>query len=205
MSRHDFVAITNGCAFVSILFSLFTIPFFAYFKNLQEKILELYILHNSLFTVFVIALVIIALYLIGLSLSGLYAKYKRCNTIGISPWKIILSMPFAFFMLWTPGYLIEEKTKKSNLEIKSQWYSKFNNWVLSSVNNTLFVFLFIVLFKSLVAGVATLVLTTTLFVLYTLWYVKHKSDFIKNINNGYALTAVGINIAIILAVLSQAI
>ena len=53
----------------------------------------------------------------------------------------------------------------------------------------------------MVSGTPTLALSLILLGIYTLWYVKHKTDFIKNINRGYALTAVGINIAIIIVML----
>jgi hypothetical protein len=55
--------------------------------------------------------------------------------------------------------------------------------------------------KSVIAGLPTMILTVALLIIYTLWYVKHKSEFVKTINNGYALTSVGINIAVILAVI----
>ena len=64
-------------------------------------------------------------------------------------------------------------------------------------------FLLLLFFKCVIAGTATLVLSALLLILYVLWYVKHKSDFIKNINKGYALTAVGINLAILIAVVIQ--
>ena len=143
------------------------------------------------------------MYLLGVAISGLYAKYKRCKSMGISPWKIILSMPFTLFMLWTPGYLIKDKTDNSNLQIKCKWYKSFTDWVVSNFNNTLLVFLTLLFFKSLITGTAATILALVLLAIYTLWYIKHKSDFIKNINRGYTLTAVGINIAIILTIISQ--
>ena len=203
MYRNDFIAIVNGSAIISFIFSMITIPMLTYYGNSHEQILWAYLKHPILFKTGVVLFAVLALYLLGLAISCVYAKYKRCKDMGITPWKIFLSMPFAFFMLWTPGYLIEEKTKKSNLEIKSKWYTNFNNWVLSNFNNVVFVFLFIALCRSLIAGVSTTILSIILLIIYTLWYVKHKSDFIKNINNGYALTAVGINIAIIAAIVIQ--
>ena len=145
----------------------------------------------------------VSIYLLGVSISGIYAKYKRAITLGTSPWKVILSMPFAFLLMWAPGYLIKDKEIKSETEIKSVWYNKLNKLVLSNFSNTLFAFLLLIFFKSLIAGTTTLVLTTILLIIYALWYTKHKSDFIKNINNGYALTAVGINLIILLAVVIQ--
>ena len=201
--RNDFIAIVNGCAFVSILLSLITAPYFLYLDYLHNKMEFVRATHPILFNTTAIFVIILALYLVGLTLSSIYAKYKRCTTMGVSPWKVILSMPFTFFMLWTPGYLIEEKTKKSDLQIKSTWYTKFHKWVLANIHNTLCVFLFIVLFRSAIAGIATIVLTVALLVIYTLWYKKHKSDFIQNINKGYALTAICLNIAIIISLLLQ--
>lgn len=201
MYRNDFVAIVNGGAFISIIFSLL-ILFVPHGPDAQTQALWLYATHPAIVITGMTALIFSGLYLSGIAISGIYAKYKRCREMGISPWKIILSMPFAFFMLWTPGYLLAEKSNKSNLQIKSAWYSKLNKWILNDFNNTLLVFLLILLFKTSFAGVSTMLLTLSLLVIYTLWYIKHKSDFVKNINNGYALTAVGINIAIIMAVLS---
>ncbi len=202
MYRNDFVAIVNGSAFISILFSLL-ILFIPNVPDIKTKVLWLYVLHPTVFTVSIIVITLVMLYLIGVAISGIYAKYKRCVEMGITPWKVILSMPFSFLMLWTPGYLIAEKSKKSNLLIKSPWYSKLNKWVLRNFNNTLLIFLLILLFKTSFSGTPAFILTLSLLVIYTLWYVKHKSDFVKNINNGYALTAVGINIAIVIAVLLQ--
>ena len=200
MNQSDFVAITNGAGIVSIIASLIAILIVGgYGKNIQRDMMILYVSHPTMFYI----LMLTSLYLIGLAISGIYAKYKRATTLGISPWHVILSMPFAFLLIWTPGYLIKDKEIKSGLEIKSHWYSKLNKWVLSNFGNTLFAFLLLIFLKSLIAGTAPLVLAIISLIIYVLWYTKHKSDFIKNINQGYALTAVGINIAILLAVIIQ--
>lgn len=202
MCRSDFIAITNGTSIISILSSIAAISVFGLYGHIfQRKMMTLYLLHPVLFGIIFLAITLFSLYILGVAISGLYAKYQRARTMGISPWKIILSMPFSFLMIWAPGYLIEDKNKKTNLIIKSKWYARFNNWVISNFSNMLFVFLFLLLAKSVIAGFPTLMLTLALLVIYTLWYVKHKSDFVKNINNGYALTSVGINLAILAAVI----
>ncbi len=202
MPRTDFIAITNGASLISIISSVIAISAIGFYgANIQQKMMMMYLLHQTTFGLIMISVILLSLYVLGVAISGIYAKYKRITTIGISPWKAILSMPFAFLMLWTPGYLIEEKGKKSNLLIKSKWYTRFNNWVISNFSNTLFVFLFLLFAKSIIAGLSTSILTVALLIVYILWYVKHKSDFIKNINDGYAMTSVGINIAVLLAVL----
>lgn len=205
MNQNDFVAITNGASIISIITSLASILFIGvYGTQIKQDIMRMYFLHRGLFACLLILFTLIALYLIGLTICNIYAKYKRATTIGISPWRVILSMPFGFLLMWTPGYLIKDKVK-NNMEIKSQWFSRFNKLVLSNSFNTLYTFLFFVLCKGIIAGLSTFILTCSLLIIYALWYIKHKSDFVKNINNGYALSAVGINVAILLAVLIQAL
>ncbi len=202
MPQKDFIAITNGTSIISLASSLVVISIYEIFAGtLRQKMMMMYLLHPVMLNIILGFVIACALYILGVAVSGIYAKYKRATTIGITPWKVILSMPFAFLLMWTPGYLIEEKGKKSNLLIKSKWYTRFNNWVMANFSNLLFTFLFLLLAKTIIAGTATLILTIALLIIYTLWYVKHKSDFIKNIDKGYALTAVGINIAIILAMI----
>ena len=120
MPRNDLIAIANGASIISIAFSFITLSAFGVYEgSLRQNMMMMYLLHPTIFTIIVLSISLITLYLIGLAISGIYAKYKRATTLGISPWKVILSMPFAFLMMWTPGYLIEDKTKKSNLVIKS--------------------------------------------------------------------------------------
>lgn len=206
MLRADLIAITNGASLISIVSSIvvmLTIELLGH--NIKNLIMSSYFQNQTIFMISFLILILFSLYVLGVAISCIYAKYKRVTTMGVNPWKAILSMPFAFLMLWTPGYLIEEKGKKSNLLIKSKWYTRFNNWVLSNFSNVLFVFLFLLFAKSVISGLPTLILTIALLVLYTLWYVKHKTDFVKNIDGGYALTSVGINIAILIAVIISSI
>jgi hypothetical protein len=59
--------------------------------------------------------------------------------------------------------------------------------------------------KSLGAGITTMIFSALLLVIYALWVTKYKSNFVKNINDGYAMTVVGINIAVLLAVIATQI
>lgn len=204
LSQSDFVAISNGASFIAILATMIALMSTGVTDySLQYKLMKLYVLHPTTFFIIVTFSILSSLYLLGLAISGIYAKYKRATTLGVSPWKVILSMPFAFLMLWTPGYLIKDKETKSNLEIKANWYSRFNKWVVAGFGNTLFVFLVLLVTKGVITGLPALTLSALLLIIYALWYTQHKSDFIKNINGGYALTAVGINIAILIAIIVQ--
>ena len=204
MNQSDFVAIANGATIISVIPSFIAVLMAGFYSySLQRDMMALYMWHPAAFSILLALAVFISIYLIGVSISGIYAKYKRATTLGVSPWKVILSMPFAFLLMWTPGYLIKDKDTKSGLEIKSAWYAKFNKWVLSNFSNTLFVFLFLLFCKGLMTGVTTLILSALLLAVYALWFTKHKSDFVKNINDGYAITAIGINLAILIAIIIQ--
>ena len=202
LNQNDFVAITNGASIISLSASVFVLLFIGISGlGTGTKLMMLYLTKPVILGILFLLLTLLALYLAGLAICGIYAKYKRATTIGISKWRVILSMPFGFLLTWTPGYLIQAQNTKTTLEIKCKWYTKFNKWVMANLSNTLFVFLFFLLFKGIIAGLPTLILYSSLLLIYGLWYAKHKSDFIKNINNGYALTAIGINFAILLAFL----
>lgn len=204
MSQYDFVAITNGASLISIIASFFAILGVIFVPDtLQFRMSMLYMLHShtKLFFCLTVLLILFSFYLVGVAISGIYAKYLRATTLGISKWKVILSLPFTFLLMWTPGYLLKGKDIKPTLEIKCNWYTKFNKWVLSNSGNILLMFLLLLFCKTAVSGLPTFALSAILLIIYILWYTKHKSDFIKNINNGYALAAVGINITIVLAII----
>ena len=196
LNQNDFVAVTNGVSITSVFAGLVAVLLYGVGTKIPFSAT-----YGVIFVLFIL-LTLFALYLLGLAICGIYAKYKRATTIGISKWRVILSMPFGFLLMWTPGYLIKAQNTKPTLEIKCKWYTKFNKWVMASFANTLFAFLFFLLCKGLFAGTPTLLLYLPLLTIYGIWYlVKKKSNFIKDINNGYALTAIGINIAILVAIL----
>ena len=202
VNQNDFIAITNGATLISVITSFISMLIVGlYGKSFAPDLMLFYLSHKTLFLVLFVILGLFSLYLVGVAICNIYAKYKRAESLGVSPWKIILSMPFAFLLMWTPGYLIKGKDIKGNLQIKSSWYNNLNKWVQTGYSNILFTFLILILCKGIIAGMPTFILSLALLVIYVLWYLKHKSDFIKNINNGYAMTAVGINIAILIAVI----
>lgn len=202
MYRRDFVAITNACCFITVLIPLITFTLLANnLYMLKYNFMMVYLLHPVLVWVALISLALLYLYVFGVAISSVYAKYKRALKIGISKWRIILSMPFAFLLMWAPGYLISEKKDESNLEINTRWFNKFNKWVLSDSTNAIVVFLALVLLRNTFSGLPALLLTLFLLAVYALWNLRYKTKFIKDINRGYALTAIGINFISIIFVI----
>ena len=204
MYRGDFIAITNACSLLAVGIPTLTILLVGNNINaLKQKLFFMYMTNSNMLWIVFLCTALLYLYVFGIILSGIYAKYKRATEIGISKWKVICSFPFAFLLMWTPGYLINDKQNGSNLTIKTRWYSKFNKWIIANSQNTLLAFLIIVFLTNMFSGLESLLLTTFLLVIYVLWHVKHKKDFLKNINNGYALSAVSINLTIIFILLVQ--
>lgn len=201
MYRSDFIAITNACCFITVFIPLITFSVLANkLPMLRYNFMMIYLLHPVLIWVALISLALLYLYVFGVAISSVYAKYKRALKLGLSKWHIILSMPFAFLLMWTPGYLIPEKKDESKLQIQTKWFNKFNKWVLSDTSNAILVFLVLVLLRNSFSGLPALLLTLFLLVVYTLWNVKYKTNLLKDIDHGYALTAIGINIISIICV-----
>ena len=162
------------------------------------KMMQMYVHQPVTFWVLVTFCIFVYLYIAGMVVSGLYAKYKRAVTLGISKWKIILSWPFGFLLTWAPGYFAKGKNTKTNLQIKSNLYNRFNKWTLATYSNTLFVFLFLLLFTKVIVGVPALILTVILLLFYGIWKLKFKENLLKVLNRGYAESAVAINIIMLL-------
>ena len=203
MHRNDFIAITNGANIITIAISTIFVLIAGFNAEFfQNKINMLMVSNPVLFWTLGLLAVMVSLYLTGLIVSNTYAKYKRAREMGISPWNIILSMPFAFLLIWTPGYLIPESKQKSNLEINNASYKKFNNWVVNNVKNTTLVFFVFLLLGNMYTGASTWIWTAILLIIYSLWILRYKNNFTKNINKGYALMCVGINLAVILAMIT---
>lgn len=194
ISQKDFVALTNGYRIAIILtfFILFGESTFAHRLLIAPST-------PLLIIIFVLIENFISMFFLGTGLSSLCVKYRRARLMGLSPWKIILTMPFTFIMLWMPGYLLEDKTTKSNIQINSNWYSKFNKWTTKNSVNTTFVFLFLILLPNvlLTRNVATLVFPLVLFLTFSLWNKTSKPDFKTNMNHSYAWLAVIVNIIMV--------
>lgn len=210
ISHSDFVALINGYKFTSIIFlGLLGITKLLLTKYTPAHVLissvdstpaaNAHVISDTLFNVIEIAWFILAVYLLGLCISSIYVKYKRAKDMGISGWKVVLSMPFTFMMAWMPGYLTSDK-KTSNIIIQSNWYSRFNKWVVSNFNNTLFMFLVLFVFSTLFVSIdiSTILFPLMMFAIYMLWKTLAKESFSRQINRGYIWTAMIVNISMVI-------
>lgn len=211
INHGNFVAMTNGYKLLSL--TLFGVwmgltmlmnrckPSDIVISSVSAEINKTYlVIPRTLFSMIEIVWFVVAVYLLGLWISSIYVKYKRAKDMGLSGWKVILSMPFTFIMSWMPGYLTSDK-KQSNLTINSKWYNIFNKWVISKPNTTLFVFLVLFVLTNLFisTNLATVLFPLMLFAIYMLWKTITKDTFSKHINRGYIWTAIVINLLMVMS------
>lgn len=194
MPQKDFVALTNGYRITIIVtfFILFGESTFAH-RSLIATSSPLFII------IFEIIENFIAMFFLGTGLSSFCVKYRRARLMGLSPWQIILTLPFTFIMSWMPGYLIEEKSTKSNIQINSNWYSRFTKWTTENSVNTTFVFLFLILLSNVLItrNAATLLFPLILFLIFSMWNSTSKPNFKMNMKRGYTWLAIIINIILV--------
>lgn len=202
MPHTDFIAIMNGYKIISLLiFGIWLWLALWVSRDIRLATTDV-TSHVSVTLSVVIKTVwfILGGYLLGLWISGIYAKYKRAKEIGFDTWKIILTMPFCFMMTWMPGYLVTDKKQQSNITIKSKWYKKFTDWVLSNNYRTLFVFLVFFVFANVIFSqtVQLVIFTLILFLIYMFWKSVAKENFSKQMNVGYIWTGIILNISMLI-------
>lgn len=201
LDRKSFVAINNAqIFFTSAAFIISTLIIVA---NAEKIMLKLMLMptHSSMaFIAIIVVAALFYLYLCGLFIANLYVKFRRCRSLGISPWKIICTMPLGFGLLWIPGYILPEKTKnKPILSIKTKWYNKFTDWVLSGSINTIIVFIALVAFSGFFFGFNSILLTLFLAVIFAIWLnIYGKEKFNQSLPKKYATFAIIINIILII-------
>jgi len=202
ISQKDFVALVNGYR-ITVLATLFI--FFGY-NALTGYLFSSFwffkmppVMTRILFESLGVIQAFIPMFILGTVLSSIFVKYRRAKIMGLTPWKIILTMPFAFIMAWMPGYLIADKSTKSDLQIKSNWYSKFNTWATATSVNTTFVFLFLILLSNilLTRQSASLLFPLVLFLVFSLWNSTSKPNFKATMNRGYVWLAIIINLIMV--------
>ncbi len=211
ISQKDFVAIVNGyriTAVLTVLFLLisgafmnFLVPSDVFVPNIAPELLKKSLAGRLLVSRFVfdmltILRITISMYVLGIIISNICVKYKRARVMGFSPWKIILSMPFTFIMIWMPGYLTNETNHTSNLQIQSKWYTKFNNWTLKTQSNTYFMFIFLIIFSNILFtnDLATFLFPLSLLLIYAIWKQSKQHEFKKQMHKSYAFIAIATNL-----------
>lgn len=143
------------------------------------------------------------LYLIGIFVTSLYAKYSRCREMGISAWKIILSMPFGFSLLWTPGYLLKDQNKSTPaVSIHSKWYSKITEKIINNQLYTVFSFIIMVVYSGFFYGFNASFITLASVLIFAIWFkISGLSSFRQQQKKLYSYTSIILNILVLIGII----
>lgn len=201
MDRRGFIALNNAQTFIATtVFWLSALIIATYQTQITNKLLWMATMQSGMFFTIFVLVGVFYMYLFGVSLTNLYTKYQRCREMGISPWKIILSMPFGFGLLWTPGYLLDDGNKNnSSVTISARWYERLTNWIMSNPIYTTLAFALIVIYSGFFAGFNAALLTLASAVVFAIWLrIAGLSGFRGAQNRTYAYVAIVVNIAIII-------
>lgn len=201
MDRRGFIALTNAQTLIATtIFWASAIIIATYQAQITNKLLWMATMQSGMFFTIFVLVGVFYMYLFGVSLTNLYTKYQRCREMGISPWKIILSMPFGFGLLWTPGYLLDDGNKNnSSVTISARWYERLTNWIMSNPIYTTLAFALIVIYSGFFAGFNAALLTLASAVVFAIWLrIAGLSGFRGAQNRTYAYVAIVVNIAIII-------
>ena len=201
MDRRGFIALNNAQTLIATtIFWASAIIIATYQAQITNKLLWMATMQRGMFFTIFVLVGVFYMYLFGVSLTNLYTKYQRCREMGISPWKIILSMPFGFGLLWTPGYLLDDGNKNnSSVTISARWYERLTNWIMSNPIYTTLAFALIVIYSGFFAGFNAALLTLASAVVFAIWLrIAGLSGFRGAQNRTYAYVAIVVNIAIII-------
>lgn len=201
MDRRGFIALNNAQTLIATtIFWASAIIIATYQAQITNKLLWMATMQSGMFFTIFVLVGVFYMYLFGVSLTNLYTKYQRCREMGISPWKIILSMPFGFGLLWTPGYLLDDGNKNnSSVTISARWYERLTNWIMSNPIYTTLAFALIVIYSGFFAGFNAALLTLASAVVFAIWLrIAGLSGFRGAQNRTYAYVAIVVNIAIII-------
>ena len=206
LDRYSFVAITNLQSIIFGIFSIMMTIVLYNSANIQTWIISQLQSGTNITTLAIISatVFILSLYIFATMVINLVIKFARIKSMNIPTWKIFLSIPFGFTMLWIPGYFLPENNERNKLiSIKSNRYEKFNKWIISTPINVAIAFVIFRLLNLGFSGPASLLLTLSFALIFALWKKQiGTKQFENNIGKHYATSAVIINIAILIYMLS---
>ncbi len=204
LDRHSFVAINNAqIGVVSLVFIISTLLIITNANKIMMHLLWMETHAGATFIAVMITAALFYLYMTGIYIANLYAKYRRVRTLGVPMWRTICTAPFGFAMLWIPGYILPEANEKSPvLTVRAKWYSRLTDWILSTPVRSGAALTVVLLLSGFFFGFNALLLTLALGLVFAIWALRTGPKTLRtNISGAYTYTAIGINIAVWIAVI----
>ncbi|MCQ2599138.1 MAG: hypothetical protein MJ187_02030 [Alphaproteobacteria bacterium] len=179
-NQYQFVGLCNAITFVGGGFLILSAMVSAITQQISQTVAIIGIVIFSL----------LALYAVGLSLCDFYIKFRRIRSFNIPTWKILCTWPFAYSMMWIPGYMTSDKNNKSDIT-KNNWYAKFTRHI---IGDKLALIAVLLLSFGLSLDFWTVLIQGTILIG---WYLIRREKFKSDFSGKFALCAVIVNFAMI--------
>lgn len=203
LDRRSFVAVGNGLTMAGfgtlMLMSAFVLA------NMQRIMFYMTWLQSAstlLFFIVATAVSTIYMYLIGLVITNTYATYRRAIGMGIARWKVLLSLPFVFTLLWLPGFFLNDEKAKPVVPVRAEWYSDFTDWVVAQPLGAIGMWAFTIFIISFFVDIHSACLMLLCGAYFGIWaLVMGAQKLRKNIGGLYSSVAVVINLALVVSII----
>lgn len=197
LDRRGFIALNTAQTITaSIAFLVAGLFFVLNANSLMNGLWVMRIQHSPSFLILAILVSLFYMYLAGIFVGNIYAKYLRARAMGVSPWKIIFSMPFGLSMLWIAGYAVPEKASKTAvINIRAKWYGRLTDWIGVRMTNTVLVLAVLIAVGGFFFGTSHMLITIAMGLVFAGWLRMAGNDsFRKSISGMYSTVAVVLNI-----------
>ena len=130
----------------------------------------------------------------------LQATYRRARAMGVPRWKAIMTIPFTLSVFWFPGYMItDDKEAKPVVEIKSNWFSKWTDWVVAKPMNAIIMLIIFLGLALLGSGWLVAAITAGIYGLCAIWaWVVAPQNFRKNVGGVFSTVLGALNMSAII-------
>ena len=202
LDRRSFVAV-NTALTLSLDVAILMLPVLLGAAN-PSWIMQKFMLFasHSITTLMIVmsTLMFISLYVIGLALAAFYARYRRIRAMGVTMWRAVLTLPFGFFMLWMPGYVLpDDKPTTQVIATRPGIFTRILDWIVARPLNTAIVFVVQFGLLGLILGAYNAILSITLMAIFALWVAVRGVDKTRqDVTGKYGTLAIVINIASII-------
>ncbi len=203
LDRHSFVTLNTAQNIVSFIVSLFTV--FVLAKTLQTMFIQTYLSgHISTGTIIAIFATLTAgIFVLGTFIASMYSIFLRMRKLNVPMWKLIVTLPFGYILLWFAGFMTDDarKTKTPVIETKKQWYAKLINWITAHPYHGLVTATIIMLSTIVTAGISSVaaIISFVAFMIFGTWYAVMGATKLRNtIPTTFSGVAIVLNIIAII-------
>ncbi len=199
LDRFSYVAIDNAVTIAPIAVSIILAGITPRIPNMTAWALNI---SGMLYALVLFGIFTLSYYLIGIVLANLYAVYLRCIKMGLSRWKIIMTMPFT--TLYFPAYFLSDTSRaRPVIDVHPSWFSRLTHWVVARPINAIILYGIMILINIVetptIDNITFITVSAVLFGLYLV--LTPMAQLRNNIGGLFTTASIFINIAFIIKIL----